>query len=106
MGISGARNPCKQRVKVNNMYTLELSYEDLLTIQFVGNRCDWSSALLKLCKTGANNIRESQAWELKEAFEADTDGGHRMFPLLNPDSDLYEKLMNLYEEMRPRRTSL
>jgi len=72
-------------------YRLELTAEDVLTIAFVGARYAWSEALIGLVE-GVNEITEIDAWSIAEAFDADTEGGHAMFPLLAPNSELFEKL--------------
>lgn len=41
-------------------------------------------------------LTEPQAWELRDAFEADCAGGHSMFPMLDPKSVLCLKLLRFY----------
>ena len=77
-------------------YKLFLSREDVETIAFVGGRYAWSSALLALDE-GENELAESEAWEIADAFDADAEGGHSMFPMLAPESGLYEKLAKFRE---------
>jgi len=72
-------------------YTLSLTEEDITTIDFVGGRYGWSRALRRM-EVGENRIAEHEAWEICEAFEADTEGGHSPFPMLDPRSELAEKL--------------
>ena len=81
-----------------NMYTLTLTDDDIETIAFVGYRYCWSNALRHM-ETGENAIPEHEAWEISEAFYADTEGGHSMFPMLNPRCELYDKLINFYESI-------
>ncbi len=79
-------------------YRLELSAEDVLTIAFIGTRYAWSEALIGL-EEGVSELREVDAWKIAEAFDADTEGGHSMFPMLAPDSELFGKLMALRESI-------
>lgn len=78
------------------MYRLKLTSEDFDTIGFVGNRYAWSDVLWKVCHVGINRLQEHEAWQLREAFESDTEGNHSMFPMLSRDSDLYRKLIEFY----------
>ena len=71
-------------------YTLELTTDDLDAIAFVGDRYQWSQSLATLAE-GTN--------ELSEAIESDMDGGHDAYPLLDPRSDLAEKLTELYQSI-------
>ena len=75
-------------------YQLVLTDGDRQTIAFVGDRYEWSSALMDL-DTGDEtlDISESDAWELSEAFERDDS----MFPMLDGESELYDKLLVLWE---------
>lgn len=77
-------------------YQLELTDADIDTIAFVGGRYEWSDALRHL-EPGVNELTEGEAWALAEAFEADTEGGHSYFPLLDSHSDLAGKLMQLLD---------
>jgi hypothetical protein len=72
-------------------YTLSLTAEDMDAIAFVGHRYFWSDALSALSE-GDNHLSEAEAWAFAEAFEADTEGGHQYFPMLDPNSDLANKL--------------
>ncbi len=76
------------------MYRLTLTDDDCNTIRFVGGRYEWSNALLAegLGIPGEHEIPEHVAWSLNEAFEADTEGGHSYFPMLDSRSDLAHKL--------------
>lgn len=80
-------------------YRLDLTQSDIDTASFVGNRYDWSLALLRLCSEGENELAEHEAWELFEAFQKDTDGGHNFFPMLDPRSDLSGKLYRLMDKI-------
>ena len=77
-------------------YCLLLTEEDVRTIAFVGARYSWAQALLAL-EEGENELSEPEAWEIAEAFDADAEGGHALFPMLAPDSDLYAKLVAFRE---------
>ena len=76
-------------------YKLVLSEEDLATIVFVGTRYGWSEALAGL-EAGENELTESEAWCIRDAFESDTVGGHWPFPMLDPQSHLYVKLATFW----------
>lgn len=78
-------------------YTLTLSEADVETIAFVGGRYAWSEALAGL-EAGANELPEADAWRLREEFEADTEGGHAMFPLLG-GGELKNKLTNFIADI-------
>ncbi len=80
------------------MYTLTLTEEDISTIGFVGGRYDWSEAISSLVE-GENEIPEYEAWEINDAFNRDTEGGHSFFPMLNHQSELAGKLFAFMEEI-------
>ena len=80
------------------MYTLELSEQDVKTIGFVGYRYGWSDSLSHL-SAGINEIPEHEAWEINEACESDTEGGHSFFPMLDPRSDLAGKLSDFLQSI-------
>ena len=78
-------------------YQLELTEGDRSAINFVGGRYEWSDALRRLVPEGDEGetvyqVPEHIAWELRDAFEADTEGGHSFFPMLDQRSTLAEKL--------------
>lgn len=81
------------------MYKLELTHADVEAIAMVGNRYHWSAALEQLTGPGINELAEHEAWQLRDAFEADMEGGHSPFPLLNPDSLLSAKLYRLWDSI-------
>jgi len=81
------------------MYVLELTDDDMRTIHFVGGRYCWSDALARHCHAGTNRIPEFVAWEIKQAFEDDTDGGHSFFPMLDQHSELATKLFSFLESI-------
>ena len=74
------------------MYTLNLTAENIRTIAFVGDRYSWS-AILAPYGEGRNEIPEHEAWDIQAAFEEDTVGGHRLFPMLDHNSRLCSKLL-------------
>lgn len=80
-------------------YNLTLSYSDMEDISFVGGRYSWAETLLQNTEIGDNDIPEHVAWEMKEAFEEDCEGGHSMFPMLSEASNLYEKLSKFYKSI-------
>lgn len=79
-------------------YTLTLTEEDVSTIAFVGGRYSWSDALRGL-EAGDNGLAEHEAWEIAEAFEADTEGGHSPFPMLDGRSALYGTLRGFWDSI-------
>jgi hypothetical protein len=81
------------------MYNLTLTENDFSAICFSGGRYQWSREILFYLEPGENEIPEGMAWELVEAFEEDTKGGHSLFPLLASDSRLYEKLIEFMDSI-------
>lgn len=83
------------------VYTLEIDHAGADAIAFVGFRYAWADKLQALGydTIGTHTMRESDAWELAEAFEQDTEGGHSPFPMLAPSSTLYENLSRLWESI-------
>lgn len=81
------------------MYTLQLTADDIQTIHFVGHRYQWSAWLSEHASEGENRLAEHETWEFREACEADAQGGHSLFPMLNPRSDLADKLGALLESI-------
>lgn len=79
-------------------YKLNLTHDDIQTIAFVGHRYCWSEALWHL-DDGEHDISELEAWAIREAFEADTEGGHSPFPMLDPRSELADKLYRLWDSI-------
>lgn len=80
------------------MYVLQLTTEDVDTIAHVGDRYSWSSAL-SFYPVGTHYLEEVEAWELVDSFEEDREGGHSLFPCLDCESELAEKLCVLLESM-------
>lgn len=78
------------------MYLLSLTADDVHTIAFVGERYGWSTALLGLDE-GENLLREHEAWEIARQCEEDTEGGHSLFPMLDPSSELAGKLFTFLD---------
>lgn len=81
------------------MYHLFLTAKDVQTIDWIAGRYCWSEILYKRCSEGDNEIPEYIAWELNEAFEEDTKGGHPYFPCLDHRSDLASKLFAFMEQI-------
>ena len=82
------------------MYELNLTEDEMDAVAFVGGRYEWSRALLfHLDDSGYAELTEPEAWEIRDAFEADTEGGHSPFPLLAPDCALYQKLNRLWDSI-------
>lgn len=85
------------------MYSLDLTTEEVSTIDFMGDRYGWSEALRTLMgkgfESGTLDMAEHEAWKLKDAFEEDTEGGHSFFPMLDHSSELAGKLFALMEEI-------
>lgn len=80
------------------MYTLNLTAEDVCTIDYVAGHYCWASVLRDL-SIGENHLSEFEAWRIKEAFDDDAIGGHQMFPMLDPDSKLASKLIRFWNEI-------
>lgn len=99
-------------------YRLTLTPDDWRALDFIGGRYSWSDALYRICRhscaescpdvdscmsrednTHTFYIPEYLAWELAEAFEADTEGGHSPFPMLDPRSELYAKLTRFWDSI-------
>ena len=79
------------------MYRLDLTKDDLNTIGFVGNRYGWSDSLIKVgVSEGVNELTYSEVWGIADGIELDCEGGHNGYPMLDPRSDLCEKIHNLY----------
>lgn len=79
-------------------YKLNLTHDDIRTIAFVGHRYNWSDALWRY-SDGEHDIPEPEAWAIREAFEADTEGGHSPFPMLDPRSELASKLLRFWDSI-------
>lgn len=80
-------------------YTLDLTEKDIGTVLFVGDSYAWSAAVSRLCSAGQNKLSEPDAWSLREAFEADTEGGHSPFPMLDLRSELADKLFSFWNSI-------
>ncbi len=78
-------------------YPLNITEQDRDTFALVGDRYCWSAACLRLLDEGVNDVSEPDAWDLREAFEADTEGNHSPFPMLDGSSELAEKLFSFWE---------
>ena len=72
-------------------YTLTIDEDGMRAIDFWDGRNEWASVLRPLSE-GANRLTEHEAWKIKEALEADTEGGHSMLPGLEPSSALHAEL--------------
>lgn len=83
---------------MNRPYRLTLTAGDVETIAFVGWRYCWSSVLCRLVDEGENQLTEPEAWAIREACEADTEGGHSYFPML-ADCELRDKLHAFLESI-------
>lgn len=79
-------------------YTLALTEDDVRSIAFVASRYSWSDALRAL-EAGEHVIAEHEAWRIAEAFAQDTEGGHEPFPMLDPRSPLYERLIAFWNSI-------
>lgn len=78
-------------------YTIELTGDDVEAIDFVGGRYGWTAHLPT--EAGRHRIAEHVAWEWREAVDADAEGGHDLFPMLDSRSALYDKLIALYNSI-------
>lgn len=75
-----------------------LTSSDVATIHFVGGRYEWSSSLISLLVfEGRNMLDAMECLALCSAIERDMEGGHNAFPMLDPNSELCEKLYALYK---------
>ena len=83
------------------MYSLTVDADGADAITFAGYRYQWSDTLESLGydTEGIHDIPEHEAWELNDAFQADTEGGHGLFPSLAQDSKLAENLFSLIERI-------
>lgn len=79
-------------------YRLTLTADDVSAIEFAAGRYAWATQLFGLT-AGENRLTESEAWDIKSACEDDGEGGHSMFPLLDPRSELAEKLRTFLERI-------
>ena len=77
------------------MYSLILTDQDYADICFVGHRYGWSDVLSRITCPGENHISEVNMWDFSKAVEDDGP----LFPLLDPRSDLYEKLVILWQSI-------
>lgn len=86
-------------------YRIELTEADARAVAFVGGRYEWSGALGSLIRENDDGtpepveLTEPEAWTLREAFEADAEGGHSMFPMLDSRSDLAAKLWRFVDSV-------
>lgn len=79
------------------VYTLKLTEQDLDTIHFVSDRYCWSGELSKHAhEAGDLALTEEDLCNICEQFEADTEGGHSFFPMLDPGSLLFRKLADMF----------
>ena len=87
------------------MYTITLTKEETDSVDFVGHRYSWSMALQDLLTYDDEgqpepiSLAEHEAWELRDAFEEDTEGGHSFFPMLDHNSELARKLFAFMESI-------
>ncbi len=80
-------------------YSIELTESDCGTIYFVGSRYNWSAWMhANLCE-GVNELAAHEAWEFRDAVEADTEGNHEPLPMLNERSELYRKINALLDSI-------
>lgn len=96
-------------IKLKKAYHILLTWEDWETITGAAGvgTYSWIEALGKLHPGEADpgdppldpalHLTEPEAWELRDAFDEDTEGGHSYFPLLDPRSELYGKLLAFVE---------
>tara|TARA_R100000808_G_C2147583_1_gene155575 strand:+ start:1224 stop:1550 length:327 start_codon:yes stop_codon:yes gene_type:complete len=80
-------------------FIIHLDRNELRTIEFIGGRYNWSDALACYCDVGENTFTWEEAQSLAECFSKDTDGGHSMFPMLDVNSALHDKLSTLFIEV-------
>lgn len=82
-------------------YVLTLDKSEIRTCEFVGGRYGWPS-ILDYLEDGDRTIRLSKddAYEWALNASGDAEGGHNLFPMLAPGSDLYRKLSDLYRKIQ------
>lgn len=95
-GSKSARTRRKHQVQ-RRPYKLRLTAADASAIHFVGDRYGWSSLLPR--SAGLYAFTEPEMWEWVQAVEKDMRGGHSPFPMLNEHSNLYEKLVDLWQSV-------
>jgi len=54
---------------------------------------------MKHCEVGVNEIAENVAWAIAESFQADTEGNHNAFPMLDGRSELADKLYRFWDSI-------
>lgn len=75
-------------------YKLTLTEQDVRDIGFIGGRYSWSNNLRGL-DAGEHEFSEARAWDYVQAVDED-DG---LFPMLDQQSELFDKLWKLYTEV-------
>jgi hypothetical protein len=83
------------------VYILEIDHAGAEAIAFVGFRYAWAEGLqvLGYDTEWTHNVPENDAWALADAFREDMEGGHSPFPMLAPNSTLYENLSRLWDSI-------
>lgn len=80
-------------------YAITLTADECYTITFIGNRYCWSEWARQYLCEGENKLTEPDAWTFAMAIEADMEGNHSPFPMLNERSELYDKLMRFWQSI-------
>lgn len=81
------------------MYTFNMTREAIATLQHVGGRYGWSDEWPFAYEVGEDTCEEHEIWEWADAVEADTEGGHSPFPMLDTSSDFGQAVLALYESI-------
>lgn len=86
-------------------YIFHATTADWVSIHWVGDRYSWSETLARLATEESEpepgdgfalyHLSAANAWEWRDAVEADTIGGHSPFPCLDPSSSLHSQLSTL-----------
>lgn len=85
---------------------ITFSKEDIDTITWVGDSYSWASIMSKYVFEDGEEVvfSDSDVQVIAEEFDSDTEGGHNYFPLLNPASELAEKLTRIYRRHQENTT--
>ena len=80
---------------------IALTADDVQAIHFVGGRYGWSAETARQIveeDDGKFYLRLEEESDMRawvDEVDSDTEGGHSYFPMLDPGSELYDKLAEL-----------
>lgn len=93
-GMAHARR--KARASRVTAYRINLTPDELRTVEFASGRYAWPDMLsAHVDENGSVGFTESEMWQWADDVDSDTQGGHSPFPLASPD--FAEKLQNFYD---------